>query len=99
MDDIIDYVGIDAKHSFEDIIQPVEDARKQYGERITIVGGIDVDFLSRRTEEEIRKRVRSILQECVPSGGYIMGSGNSIANYIPVVNYIAMMDETAKFIL
>jgi uroporphyrinogen decarboxylase len=98
MDDLIDYVGIDAKHSFEDVILSVEDAKRLYGSRVAIAGGIDMDFLSRSNEEEVRQRVRRTLEECAPGGGYIMGSGNSIANYIPVKNYKAMMEETRNFI-
>ena len=49
MPDLIDSVGIDAKHSFEDTIETVEEAKAGYGSRIGILGGIDVDFLCRAT--------------------------------------------------
>lgn len=97
MDDLIDYVGIDAKQSFEDVILPVEEAKRLYGNRIAIIGGIDMDFICRNTEEVVRQKVRKTLEICAPGGGYAMGTGNSVANYIPVKNYIAMMDETRKF--
>ena len=97
MDDLIDYVGIDAKHSWEDVILPVTEAKKKYGNRIAILGGVDVDFLARRSEDEIRKYVRNILEKCAPGGGYALGTGNTVANYIPVANYLAMLDEGRKF--
>ena len=93
MDDLIDDVGIDAKHSFEDIIMPVEQFKARYGGRIGVVGGIDVDFLCRATEAEIRARVRQVLDSCMPGGGYALGTGNSVANYIPPANFLAMVDE------
>lgn len=93
MDDLIDFVGIDAKHSFEDAIMPVTDAVRKYGRRIGIVGGVDVDFLARRSEGEVREYVRRIIRECAPSGAYVLGTGNSVANYIPVRNYLAMLAE------
>ena len=31
-----------------------------------------------------------------PGGGYALGTGNSVTNYIPVRNYIAMLDEGMK---
>jgi len=34
---------IDAKHSYEDAIMPVTEAKKKYGEKIAILGGVDVD--------------------------------------------------------
>ncbi len=93
MDDLIDDVGIDAKHSFEDVIMPVEEVKRRWGSRIAILGGVDMDILSRGTPEQVRARTRQVLDTCMPGGGYALGSGNSIANYIPAQNYIAMLEE------
>ena len=99
MDDLIDDVGIDAKHSYEDVITPVTEFKKHYGKRVAVLGGIDVDFLCRADEAAIRKRVRKTLEECMPGGGYCLGTGNTVANYIPVDNYLTMLDEGRKFTL
>jgi uroporphyrinogen decarboxylase len=93
MDDLIDTVKIDAKHSFEDTIEDVRDLKHTYGQKIALLGGIDIDFLCRSTPEEIRKQVRNTLDICIPGGGYCLGTGNSVANYIPMDNYLAMVDE------
>jgi uroporphyrinogen decarboxylase len=92
MDDLIDDVGIDAKHSWEDVIMPVAEAKRLWGERIGIIGGIDVDALYRRSPEEVRRYTLDVLEACAPGGGYLLGSGNSVANYVPVGNYMAMLD-------
>jgi uroporphyrinogen decarboxylase len=97
MPDLIDDVRIDAKHSFEDIIETIVDAKAKYGDRIAVLGGVDMDLLSRGSEEEVRARVREVLPACHPGGGFALGSGNSIANYMPVNNYLAMLDEGRKF--
>jgi len=97
MDDLIHNVRIDAKHSFEDTIEDVRDAKRKYGESIALLGGIDVDFLCRADEDAVRMRVRSTLSTCMAGGGYCLGTGNSVANYIPVDNYLAMIDEGRKF--
>ncbi len=96
MDDLIDDVGIDGKHSFEDTYLPVAEAKKLYGERISILGGVDVDFLVRHSEDEVRAYTRRVLAACMPGGGYALGTGNSVANYIPVRNYLAMLDEGVR---
>ena len=96
MDDLIDYVGIDAKHSFEDKIMPVTEAKKKYGDRITILGGVDVHFLCTASKEQIREYVDRVIDVCAPGGGYALGTGNSVANYIPVKNYLTMLDEGRK---
>jgi uroporphyrinogen decarboxylase len=97
MEDLIEDVRIDARHSFEDTIEPVTQAKERYGDRIALLGGIDVDFLCRSTEAQVRARVRKTLKKCLPGGGYCLGSGNSVANYIPVGNFLAMLDEGRKY--
>ncbi|MBN2309684.1 MAG: hypothetical protein JXR94_11965 [Candidatus Hydrogenedentes bacterium] len=99
MDDLIDDVGIDAKHSFEDTIERVTDAKQAYGGQIALLGGIDLDFLCRADEAAVRERVRHTLSVCMEGGGYCLGSGNSVANYIPLGNYLAMVDEGRRFTL
>ncbi len=97
MPDIIHRVGVDAKHSFEDVIMPVENVCDLYAADIGILGGIDVDFLCRADESAIRRRVRQVLDHCLPYGGYCLGTGNSVANYIPLDNYLIMLDEGRRY--
>ena len=98
MDDYIDFVGIDAKHSFEDVILPVTEVKKLYGDRVSLLGGMDVDILARADEETIRAKTREILETCVPGGGYFLGAGNWVTNYIPVDNYMTMINEGRNWI-
>ena len=93
IDELADDVKIDGKHSFEDTIEDVRQAKATYGRKIALLGGIDVDFLCRADQDAIRRRVRETLDVCLPGGGYCLGSGNSVANYVPLDNYLAMVDE------
>ncbi len=97
MDEYIDDIKIDAKHSFEDNVKPVTEVKKAYGNRMTLLGGMDVDYLSRAEEKSIRSRTREILSACVPGGGYFLGSGNWVTDYIPIDNYLCMLDEARHF--
>ena len=97
MPDLLDDVGIDAKHSFEDVIVPVEEFKRRWGARVAVLGGVDVDLLSRGTEEAVRRRTSQILEACAPGGGYAGGSGNSITNYMPTENYLAMLETIHRF--
>ncbi len=98
MEDLIEEVRIDAKHSYEDTIQTPIQAKREYGDRMAILGGIDIDFLCRSTVDEVRCRVRETLEACQYGGGYCLGTGNSVANYIPLDNYLAMLDEGRRFL-
>ena len=91
MDDLIDYVGIDAKHSYEDKILPVVEAKRRYGNRIAILGGVDMHFITTASVEQIEPYVAKVIHECAPGGGYALGTGNSVANYVPLENYYEML--------
>jgi uroporphyrinogen decarboxylase len=97
MEPLIEEVRIDGKHSFEDAIQPVSEAKRRYGERIALLGGIDMDLMCRGSEEQIRRRVREVLDVCQPGGGYCLGTGNTVANYVPLENYLVMLDEGRRY--
>ncbi len=106
MPDLIDNVGIDARHSFEDVIVPVEQFHARWGaasdgkqasRRIAVLGGVDVDLLSRGTHGRIVQRTQQILEACAPAGGYACGSGNSIANYVPAASYLTMVETLHRF--
>jgi len=100
MEELILEVGMDGKHSFEDEILPVTEAYRRYGGRIAILGGIDMDLLGRGSEAAVRARVRETLDGCFrPRGGlgYCLGTGNTVANYLPLDNYLAMLDEGRRY--
>ena len=91
MEDLIVDVGIDAKHSYEDEIMPVQEAKEKYGSRIAILGGFDIDRLCRGSPAEIARYSNQLIDECGADGGYALGSGNSIADYVPIENYLTML--------
>lgn len=91
MDDIVDDMRYDGKHSFEDVIQPVEEAYEQYHGRIAILGGIDLDFVTRSSPEDVYRRSRAMLERAAGRGGYALGTGNSVPEYVPHDNYFAMI--------
>lgn len=96
MDDLVE-CGYDGKHSYQDAIEPgIYELHRRYGDRMCILGGVDVDFLCRSDEEAIRRRVRQYIDE-MGSHGYMLGSGNSIPDYVPIESYRAMLDEGLRY--
>ena len=92
-EDLIEDCKIDAKHSFEDVILPVSDFKKAYGSRVTALGGLDVDVICRSTEDEVRAYARKQIDKCFADGFWALGTGNSLTDYMPVENYIAVLEE------
>lgn len=97
MPQLVEAVGIDAKHSFEDGIEPVETFYSRWHRRVAVLGGVDVHLLSTGEETAIRARMTEILEQVAPLGGYAAGSGNSIPDYVPPENYLAMVEAVQEF--
>lgn len=95
-EDLIEECRIDAKHSFEDVILPVTQFKKQYGHRITPLGGLDVDRICRSSEPDLRAYVREVAEVCFGDGYWAFGTGNSLTNYLPVENYLICVDESLR---
>ncbi len=93
MEYIIDDLKYDGKHSYEDNILSVEKSYERWGGRIAILGGIDIDFLVRSSVEEIKDRCRNMIRISSEKGGYALGSGNSIPEYIPFEKYMAIIES------
>ena len=96
MEDII-ATGIDAKHSNEDSIAPFSEWIRLYGERIGNLGGIDMNILCLKSREEIRAAVFKTIEESIDHGGFALGSGNSIPDYVPVEGFMAMNEAANEF--
>ena len=90
MDVIIDDIGYDGKHSYEDKIMPIEDAYEKYHSRIALLGGIDLDFVCRHSSEEVYQRSIKMIERSVERGSYALGTGNSVPEYTPDENYFTM---------
>jgi len=92
MEDVI-ALGIDAKHSNEDIIALFDYWIECYGDRIGLLGDIDVDLLCQQPPDEIRWQVYEKGQHFwAATRAYALGSGNSIPEYVLVEGYLAMIE-------
>ena len=95
MEDVI-ALDINAKHSNEDAIAPFDEWIARYGDRIGLLGGIDVDILCQKPPQEVVEDVFAKGTRFRDNArGYALGSGNSIPEYVPVEGYLAMI-EAAK---
>lgn len=91
IEDVIEDMQFDGRHSYEDNILPVEEAYERYHTRIAILGGIDLDYICRSTPQQVFDRSHAMLERVKGRGGYALGTGNSVPDYVPDENYYAMI--------
>ncbi len=96
MDDLI-ATGIGAKHSNEDQIASFTEWIERYGDRIALFGGIDLNLLVQSDRSTVFREVTRLGTEFRgKANGYALGSGNSIPDYVPVENYLAMVEAACE---
>lgn len=91
MEDLI-AAGIDAKHSNEDQIARFPVWVERYGDRIGNFGGIDTDAVCQLDKAQMKEYITDVVSKCKGHGGFAFSSGNSIPNYVPVQNYVNMVE-------
>ena len=96
LDDLIDVVGIDAKHSNEDKIAPFYWWVETYGDRIGNFGGADVDAVCTYSRQELKEYMEEIIRKSLHRGGVAFGTGNSIPDYVPVDKYMYMVETVRE---
>lgn len=91
IEDIIVDMRFDGRHSYEDNIVPVEEAYEKYHDRIAVIGGVDVHFMCESAPEEVYRRSRAMLERTSERGGFALGTGNSVPEYMPDENFFALI--------
>ncbi len=94
MEKIID-CGVTTLHPIETKAMDIKEVKQRFGDKLSLIGNIDVDLLARGTVQEVNCAVINNIESVGLNGGYCVGSGNSITEYVKFENYLAMIN-TAK---
>lgn len=96
MDDLVS-LGIAGVHPNEKGAMDPRVTKAKYGDRVCVLGNVDLNLLGMGTPEEVDKEVRALIHDLGPGGGYIVTSGNSLASYCDAANVRAMAEAVQKY--
>jgi len=97
MDDVID-CGFNVFHPVEPKAMDIVEVKRKYGRKLCLIGNIDLGYtLTRGTPEEVDAEVRERIRVLAPGGGYCVSSSNSVTEYVPFENYMAMRNAVLKY--
>jgi uroporphyrinogen decarboxylase len=76
----------------------IGEVKAKYGDRVAIVGNIDLDYtLTRGEPAEVDAEVKARIKAAGPGGGYIISSANSLTDYCKLENVYAMAAAVKKY--
>lgn len=90
-------LGQSAINPIEPQAMDILKVKELFGDRVCVVGNIDVDLLAQGSPQEVVSEVREKLQKLAPGGGYIFASGNSIPSYVKPENLLAMSETFNQY--
>ena len=70
--------------------------KKNYGDRISLWGGVSLENLVAGTPEDVRRDVRRAMECGKPRGRFILGTSHSVAVGSRYENFLALVDEYQK---
>ena len=96
VDDLLT-LGIAGLHPNEKGAMDICAMKRDYGDRLCLLGNVDLDLLGRGTPDEVDAEVRGLIRDIAPGGGYIVTSGNSLASYLKPENCRAMSQAVRNY--
>ena len=95
--DILIDLGVAGLHPNEKGAQDIRAMKRDYGDRICLLGNVDLNILGMGSPEEVDREVRELIRDVGPGGGYILTSGNSMASYLKPECILAMSQAVKKY--
>lgn len=91
-------VGMNGIHPLEPGSMDLDFIHKTYGNKICLIGNIDIDaFLANGTPESVDREVKARIDQLGPGGGFIISDSNSVPHYCKAENVIAMANAVEKY--
>jgi len=96
LDDLVE-LGIAGLHPLEKGAMDIRAVKRDYGDRICLLGNVDLNLLGMATPDEVDREVRELIRDVGPGGGYIVTSGNSLAGYLLPENVVALAEAAQRY--
>ncbi|HSR13671.1 MAG TPA: uroporphyrinogen decarboxylase family protein [Thermodesulfobacteriota bacterium] len=90
-------LGVAATHPNEKGAMDIRGVKRKYGDRLCVIGNVDLNILGMGTPEETDREVRELIRDLAPGGGYMISSGNSLASYLQPECVLAMAEAVRKY--
>ena len=94
--DLVD-LGFNAIHPIDPNGMDIEETRQTVGPNVCLIGNLSLGQpLGLGTPAEVAAETEALVRKMAPGGAYCFSSGNSIPDYVPYENWLAMRDTALR---
>jgi len=94
--DLVD-LGFNAIHPIDPNGMDIEETRQTVGPNVCLIGNLSLGQpLGLGTPAEVAAETEALVRKMAPGGAYCVSSGNSIPDYVPYENWLAMRDTALR---
>ncbi len=94
--DLVD-IGFNAIHPIDPNGMDIEETRRIVGPKVCLIGNLSLGHpLGLGTPAEVAMETEGLVRKMAPGGAYCLSSGNSIPDYVPYENWLAMRDTALR---
>lgn len=91
-------MGIDVIHPLEPLqATNLEQVKKDFGSKITFLGGIDISHAMPGTEQNVIDEVKLRIAQLASGGGYVLAPSNHLQADVPAANVIQLFKTAIEF--
>ncbi len=91
-------IGFNGLQPIEPKAMDIRALKKSIGSQICLIGNVELDFpLVRGKPEDVTRAVKELIRDVAPGGGFCLGSSNTIPDYVPLDNYVAMLEACRRY--
>jgi uroporphyrinogen decarboxylase len=94
---MLEEVGVAGIHPIENGAMDIRKVKKEWGGKLCIFGNVDLVLLGSGSPQEVEEEVAGLIRDVAPGGGYIVTSGNSLADYLKPECVMAISKTIAKY--
>jgi uroporphyrinogen decarboxylase len=91
-------IGFNAIHPIEPKAMDIHRVREIVGPNVCLIGNVNLGFpLGTGTPADVEASVRELIRAMAPNGSYCISSANSIPEYIPYENWLALRNASLRY--
>lgn len=95
--DMLIGVGVTGIHPIEKVAMDIQKVKKEYGDKLCLLGNVDLVLLGSGSAAQVDEEVYNLIRDIAPGGGYIITSGNSLADYLKPECVLAISKAIANY--